>query len=240
MREKVLEICNLCARCEEKEILKDFSLTIYAGEIHAIMGPNGTGKSTLGKVLAGHPAYEVTSGSVTFMGQDLLALEVEERAKLGLFLSFQYPVEIAGVLNEQFLEAAVKAKGEITSEAFEALLTEKMALVGMREEFRKRAVNDGFSGGEKKRNEILQMALLNPTLAILDETDSGLDVDAMRVIAAGVNALMDGRKALIIITHYPRLLELIAPHFVHVMSEGKIVNSGSFELAKQVELSGYA
>ena len=209
------------------------------------MGPNGAGKSTLAKVLAGHPAYEVTAGTVQFKGADLLELEPEERALMGLFMSFQYPIEIPGVSNVQFLRSALNAhlkkKGEkeITQADFEKLLDEKMAMMHIKPEFKERNLNEGFSGGEKKRNEILQMAILDPDLAILDETDSGLDIDAMRVVAQGVNSLMNPKRALLLITHYPRLLEYIKPDYVHVMLNGGIVKSGNADLAHQLEERGY-
>ncbi len=241
----MIEIKNLYVATEGKTIIKGFNLTVKAGEIHAIMGPNGAGKSTLAKVLAGHPSYEITAGEVLFKGQNLLELDPEERAHLGLFMSFQYPVEIPGVSNVQFLRAALnanyKAKGmpEISPADFEKLLEEKMALMEIKQEFKERNLNEGFSGGEKKRNEILQMAVLEPELAILDETDSGLDIDAMRVVARGVNHFMNPRVGLILITHYQRLLDYIKPHFVHVMLDGKIVQSGGPELALELEERGY-
>lgn len=241
----MIDIRNLCASTEGKPILKGVNLKVNAGEIHAIMGPNGAGKSTLAKVLAGHPAYEVTSGEVWFKGQNLLEMEPDERAHAGLFMSFQYPVEIAGVSNVQFLRAALnsnrKARGEpeIAPGDFEKLLEAKMAQMEIRPEFKERNLNEGFSGGEKKRNEILQMAVLEPELAILDETDSGLDIDAMRIVARGVNQLMNEKIGLLLITHYQRLLEYIKPHFVHVMLDGKIVQSGGPELALTLEERGY-
>lgn len=241
----LLEIKNLFVKIEDKPILKGFNLSINKGEVHAIMGPNGAGKSTLAKVLAGHPAYEVEEGSIFINGVDILEKEPEERASLGLFMSFQYPQEIPGVKNALFLKAMVNAirksnkEKELDDESFESLLREKMKLVEMRSEFLERSVNEGFSGGEKKRNEILQMALLDPKVAILDETDSGLDIDAMRIVANGVNKLMNPEKALIVITHYQRLLDYLKPQFVHVMMDGKIVKSGSFELALELEQKGY-
>lgn len=241
----ILEVKNLCAEVEGKPILKGFSLKMELGEIHAIMGPNGAGKSTLAKVLAGHPSYEVTGGEVWFKGQNILELDPPERAHLGLFMSFQYPIEIPGVGNVQFLQAAYnaerKAKGEkeIDEAAFIRILDEKMALMEIKEEFKERNLNEGFSGGEKKRNEILQMAVLDPELAILDETDSGLDIDAMRVVARGVNQLMRKDKALLLITHYQRLLDYIKPDVVHAMLDGKIVRSGGPELALELERRGY-
>ncbi len=237
----MLEIINLHATVEGTSILKGINLTIKAGEIHAIMGPNGAGKSTLAKIISGHPAYEVTEGEILFEGENILEMEPEERAKLGLFMSFQYPPEIAGVTNFQFLHHALNAKLEkpLSEEAFSTLLDEKMESVKMRGEFKKRHVNEGFSGGEKKRNEILQMAVLEPKLAILDETDSGLDIDAMRIVADGVNGLMNSERALLLITHYQRLLDYINPHFVHVLADGKIVRSGDASLALELEAQGY-
>jgi len=241
----MLEIKNLSAETEGSPILQDFNLVVNAGEIHAIMGPNGAGKSTLAKVVAGHPSYEVTSGEILYRGQNILEMEPEERAHLGLFMSFQYPLEISGVSNIRFLETAYnanrKAKGleEVPRHEFEKILNEQMKLMDIKEEFKHRNLNEGFSGGEKKRNEILQMAVLNPQLAILDETDSGLDIDAMRVVACGVKRLMGPEKALILITHYQRLLNYIQPHFVHVMLEGRIVQSGGPELAIELEEKGY-
>jgi Fe-S cluster assembly ATP-binding protein len=241
----MLEIKNLCASTDGKQILKGINLTVNPGEIHAIMGPNGAGKSTLAKVLSGHPAYEVTEGEVWFKGQNLLELEPEERAHLGLFMSFQYPIEIPGVSNLQFLQIAYnanrKAKGlpEISAEEFEKIVNEKMEMMEIKPEFKERNINEGFSGGEKKRNEILQLAVLAPELAILDETDSGLDIDAMRIVSQGVNRLMNASLGLILITHYQRLLNYIKPHYVHVMLDGKIVESGGPELALKLEEKGY-
>lgn len=241
----MIEIKDLHANVEGKPILKGLTLTVHPGEIHAIMGPNGAGKSTLAKVLAGHPSYEVTQGEVWFKGQNILELEPDARAHLGLFMSFQYPVEIPGVGNVQFMQAALnakrKAKGELelTEEEFGKLLDEKMHAVEVKPEFKERNLNEGFSGGEKKRNEILQMALLDPDLSILDETDSGLDIDAMRIVAAGVNKLMTPSKGLILITHYQRLLNYIKPTVVHVMLDGKIVRTGGAELAQELEERGY-
>jgi Fe-S cluster assembly ATP-binding protein len=243
--EMMLEVKNLSAAIDGRKILKGVNLQVKAGEIHAIMGPNGAGKSTLAKVLAGHPAYEVTEGEIWFKGQNLLGVEPEERAHAGLFMSFQYPVEIPGVSNIQFLRTAYnanrKARGqsEMPLEEFEKLLKKKMALVDVKPEFKDRSLNEGFSGGEKKRNEILQMAVLEPSLAILDETDSGLDIDAMRVVAAGVNQIMNKEMGLILITHYQRLLDYIKPDFVHVMLDGKIVQSGGPEQALLLEEKGY-
>lgn len=241
----MIEIINLHANVDGKSILKGVNLTVKPGEIHAIMGPNGAGKSTLAKILAGHPAYEVTQGEVIFNGQNILELDPEERAHLGLFMSFQYPVEIPGVSNMQFLHTALnanrKAKNQepMSLEDFEKLLDEKMKLMEIRPEFKERSLNEGFSGGEKKRNEILQMAILAPKLAILDETDSGLDIDALRIVASGVNQLMTPETEIILITHYQRLLDYIKPTFVHVMIDGKIVQSGGPELALELENKGY-
>jgi len=241
----MIKIINLHASVEGKPILKGLNLTVKPGEIHAIMGPNGAGKSTLAKVLAGHPAYEVTQGQVIFNDQEILELDPEERAHLGLFMSFQYPVEIAGVSNVQFLHTALnanrKARNEspLSLEEFETLLAEKMKLMEIKPEFKERNLNEGFSGGEKKRNEILQMAVLGPKFAILDETDSGLDIDAMRIVANGVNQLMTPETEIILITHYQRLLDYIKPNFVHVMLDGKIVQSGGPELALELESKGY-
>lgn len=241
----MLTIKNLSASVEERPILKEFNLTVNPGEIHAIMGPNGAGKSTLAKVLSGHPSYTVTGGEVTLKDKDLLDLDPSERAHLGLFMSFQYPVEIPGVSNVDFLRAAYNAKRksqnekELTPAEFEKILDEKMALMEIRAEFKERNLNEGFSGGEKKRNEILQMAVLDPEIAILDETDSGLDIDAMRIVARGVKKLMNKDRGLILITHYQRLLDYITPDFVHVMLDGKIVKTGGPELAKELEVKGY-
>ncbi|MBS0624456.1 MAG: Fe-S cluster assembly ATPase SufC [Verrucomicrobia bacterium] len=242
----MIEIKNLSAEIEGKSILKGLSLKVGKGEVHAIMGPNGAGKSTLAKILAGHPAYEITGGEVWFKGQDLLEMEPEERMHAGLFMSFQYPLEISGVSNRQFLLSAVNAQRKARSEElfseedFEKILEEKMKSMEIRSEFKERSINEGFSGGEKKRNEILQMALFNPDLAILDETDSGLDIDAMRIVADGVNKMRRQDNALILITHYQRLLDYIKPDFVHVLSEGKIVRTGGPELALELEEKGYA
>ena len=236
----MLHIQDLHVSIDGKEILKGFSLQVEAGEIHALMGPNGAGKSTLAKVLAGHPAYEITSGKIVFEGQDIADLDPEERARLGLFMSFQYPLEIPGVTNMQFLHAAYNAcKKVITEEEFEKLLQQKMALMNMREEFKDRSLNEGFSGGEKKRNEILQMAVLEPKMAILDETDSGLDIDAMKIVAEGVKQLHNSGRGLLLITHYQRLLDYIKPDFVHVVVDGKIVETGTFDLALKLEKQGY-
>ena len=241
----MLEIKKLSASIDGKPILKGVDLEVKAGEIHAIMGPNGAGKSTLAKVLAGHPSYEVTGGEVWFKGQNLLDLEPEERSHLGLFMSFQYPVEIPGVSNNQFLQIAYNAKrkanqqNELSEEEFSHLLEEKMKLMEIKPEFKARNVNENFSGGEKKKNEILQMAVLNPSLALLDETDSGLDIDAMRIVAKGVMQLMHKEMGLVLITHYQRLLDYIKPDFVHVMLDGKIVQSGDSSLAFELEAKGY-
>lgn len=237
----MLEIKELEATIEGKPILKGLNLKVNAGEVHAIMGPNGAGKSTLARVLAGHPFYEVTGGEVWFKGQNILEMEPEERASSGLFMSFQYPVEIPGVSNGQFLHAAYNAvKGtKISYEEFLPHLEKQMALMEIKPEFKGRSLNEGFSGGEKKRNEILQMAVLEPELAILDETDSGLDIDAMRVVAKGVNQLHKKERGLVLITHYQRLLDYIKPDVVHVMVDGKILRSGGAELALQLEEKGY-
>ena len=241
----MLEIKDLRASVGDKEILKGISLTVNAGEVHAVMGPNGSGKSTLAQVLAGHPSFKVTGGTVIYDGQDLLELEPETRAQAGLFLAFQYPVEIPGISNAYFLRAAYneirKAKGleEIDSMDFLDLLEQKLKVVEWDPEIMSRAVNAGFSGGEKKRNEILQLAVLEPRLAILDETDSGLDIDALRTVAAGVNQLRRPDNAFIIITHYQRLLNYIVPDYVHVLSDGRMVMSGGKDLALELEARGY-
>ena len=243
--DNLLEIRDLHAGIDGKEILKGVNLTIRHGEVHAVMGPNGAGKSTLSAVLAGRPDFKVTSGSIVYEGKDLLAMSPEERSRAGIFLSFQYPVEIPGVSITNFLKAAVscrrKALGleELSAGQFLKLLKEKMALVGMKPAFAKREVNVGFSGGEKKRNEIFQMAMLEPTFSILDETDSGLDVDALKIVAEGVNALRTPQSASIVITHYQRLLELIVPDVVHVLKDGRIIRTGGRELVEQIENSGY-
>ena len=238
----MLSIKNLSVSIDGKTILKGFSLEVKPGEIHALMGPNGAGKSTLAKVLAGHPAYEVTEGEIWFLGHNVLEKTPEERAALGLFMSFQYPVEIPGLSNLQFLHAAYNAihQTKLSEEEFSKIVDSKLALLNMRDEFKTRHLNDGFSGGEKKRNEILQMAVLEPKLSILDETDSGLDIDAMRIVASGVLQLQSPERALILITHYQRLLDYIRPHFIHVVVGGKIVQSGGPELALQLEEHGYA
>jgi Fe-S cluster assembly ATP-binding protein len=241
----VLEVRNLCASVGEREILRGVNLTVNAGEVHAIMGPNGSGKSTLAQVLAGHPSYTVTGGEVRYEGEDLLDLEPEERAQKGVFLAFQYPVEIPGVTNAYFLRAAYneirKAKGleEADPMDFLDVLEEKLKVVEWGPEIMSRFVNAGFSGGEKKRNEILQMAVMEPKLAILDETDSGLDIDALRIVAGGVNRLKRPDSATIVVTHYQRLLNYIVPDFVHVLVGGRIVKSGGKELALELEARGY-
>jgi Fe-S cluster assembly ATP-binding protein len=242
----MLEIKNLHARVGDAEILHGISLTVKAGEVHAIMGPNGSGKSTLAGVLAGRAAYEVTEGEVLYEGKNLLEMAPEDRAREGMFLAFQYPVEIPGVSNVYFLKAAVNAirkhRGleELDAMDFLALVRDKLALVEMDESLLHRSVNEGFSGGEKKRNEIFQMAVLDPKLAVLDETDSGLDIDALKVVAKGVNALRSKDRAIVVVTHYQRLLNHIVPDVVHVLSDGKIVRSGGKELALELEEKGYA
>lgn len=241
----MLKIQNLHASIDDKEILKGLNLEVKPGEIHAIMGPNGAGKSTLSSVLVGHPAYEVTEGIIEFEGQNILELEPEERAHLGMFLSFQYPVEIPGVSMVNFMRASLneirKARGQepISASDFLKLMKEKRALVELDNKLASRSVNEGFSGGEKKRNEIFQMAMLEPKLAILDETDSGLDIDALRIVAGGVNALRSPERSTIVITHYQRLLDYIKPDFVHVLHDGRIVRSGGAELALELEEKGY-
>lgn len=242
----MLRIADLFARVEEKEILKGLNLTVKPGEVHAIMGPNGAGKSTLGNVLSGRDGYEVTSGRVEFNGKDLFDLEIEERAREGLFLAFQYPVEIPGVSNMEFLKAAVDAKrkhkGEMEFSAVEfmKMAREASKRVSLDQAFLKRGVNEGFSGGEKKRNEIMQMMLLEPSLCILDETDSGLDIDALQVVANGVNAMRAPDRSFIVVTHYQRLLDYIVPDYVHVLANGRIVKTGNKELALELEEKGYA
>jgi len=242
----MLKIENLHVRVAGKEILKGLSLEVKAGEVHAIMGPNGAGKSTLGNVLAGRDGYEVTQGSIAYEGRDLLELEPEERAAAGVFLAFQYPVEIPGVNNTYFLRTALnaqrKARGEaeLDSMQFLKLVREKLAVLHLKDELLHRAVNEGFSGGEKKRNEIFQLALLEPKLAILDETDSGLDIDALKMVADGVNAMRDPERAFIVVTHYQRLLDYIVPDVVHVLADGRIVESGDASLAHKLEEHGYA
>ena len=241
----MIEIKNLHANIEGKEILKGLTLTVNAGEVHAIMGPNGAGKSTLASILAGREEYEITAGEVSFEGADLLELSTEERAHLGLFLAFQYPVEIPGVSNVNFLRTAIneirEAKKEkpISAKEFMAMVREKSKIVELDSSLASRSVNEGFSGGEKKRNEIFQMAMLNPKLAVLDETDSGLDIDALRIVAKGVNTLKSAENASIVITHYQRLLDYIVPDFVHVLYDGRIVKTGSKELALDLDEKGY-
>jgi len=241
----MLSIENLHARVGNREILKGLTLHVPAGEVHAIMGPNGSGKSTLAQVLAGREDYEVTAGKVVYGGQDLLAMAPEERARAGVFLAFQYPIEIPGVNNAYLLKAALNAqragRGEAPVDAFEfmKLIKSKMEVVGVPKEFLSRSVNQGFSGGEKKRNEILQMLMLEPRLAILDETDSGLDVDALKIVAHGVNSLRSPERAMLLVTHYERLLELIVPDRVHVLAAGQIVKSGGPELARELDERGY-
>ncbi len=245
MNDVLLEIKNLHAGIEGKEILKGVDLTVRRGEVHAVMGPNGAGKSTLGAVLAGRPDYKVTEGSVVYDGRDLLAMAPEERSWAGMFLSFQYPIEIPGVSITNFMKAAInarrKAQGleELKPAEFLKLLKEKMAFVQMKGEFAKREVNVGFSGGEKKRNEIFQMAMLDPAFAILDETDSGLDVDALKIVADGVNALRNPEKSIMIITHYQKLLEYIQPDVVHVLKDGRIVKTAGRELADRIWAEGF-
>jgi Fe-S cluster assembly ATP-binding protein len=244
-KQPILEISNLHAGVENKKILKGFSLTINAGEVHALMGLNGSGKSTLAAILAGREGYEVTEGTVKYLGEDLLELDPEERARKGVFLAFQYPVEIPGVNSTYFLKAALneirKAKGQPELDAIEflALVKEKVKLLELSEDLLKRSVNEGFSGGEKKRAEIFQMAVLEPKLAILDETDSGLDIDALKVVSSGVNKLKRPDSGQLVITHYQRLLNYIIPDVVHVMADGRIVKSGGKELALELESKGY-
>jgi Fe-S cluster assembly ATP-binding protein len=241
----MLEIKELRARVQHKDILKGVSLTVNTGEVHAIMGPNGSGKSTLARVLAGHPEYEVTGGEVLFEGKDLLDLDPEERAREGVFMAFQYPVEIPGVNNAYFLKAAVNAlrkhRGEQELDAmdFMQLVNERLQLMHMDQDLLKRPVNEGFSGGEKKRNEIFQMLVLQPKLAVLDETDSGLDIDALKTVAEGVNAMRSPDRAIVVVTHYQRLLNYIVPDRVHVLTDGRIARSGGKELALELENKGY-
>ena len=241
----MLSVTNLDVAVNGGMILNELNLEVQAGEVHAIMGPNGSGKSTLANVLAGHPGYEVTAGSVIYEGQDLLQMDPEERARQGVFLAFQYPVEIPGVSNVYMLKAAVneirkhRGESELDAVKFLKLVREKLKLVDMKEEFLHRAVNEGFSGGEKKRNEIFQMAMLEPKLAILDETDSGLDIDALKVVAQGVNELRDASRSIVMVTHYQRLLDYIVPDYVHVLAGGRVVKSGGKELALELEEHGY-
>ncbi len=241
----IIEIKNLHAKVGDKQILRGVDLTIYPGEVHAVMGPNGSGKSTLSQVIAGRDLYQVTEGEVIYKGQDLLELEPEERAQAGIFLAFQYPVEIPGVSNLYFLKAALNAvrknrgESELDAMDFLSLVRQKMSMMNMDEGLLNRAVNAGFSGGEKKRNEIFQMAVLEPDLAVLDETDSGLDIDALKVVSHGVNVLRSADRAILVITHYQRLLNHIVPDYVHVLAEGRIVKSGTKELALELEKSGY-
>ncbi|GAB2724112.1 Fe-S cluster assembly ATPase SufC [Halomonas garicola] len=241
----MLEVNDLHVTVEGNEILKGLSLTINAGEVHAIMGPNGSGKSTLSAVIAGKEEYEVTQGTVTYEGRDVLEMDIEERARAGLLLGFQYPVEIPGVKNIYLLKAALNAQreaqglGEIPAPEFMKLIKEKIASMQMDASFLQRAVNEGFSGGEKKRNEILQMLVLQPKLAMLDEIDSGLDIDAMRVVASGVNSLRNEERAILLVTHYQRLLDYVVPDYVHVLIDGRIVKSGDAELARELEANGY-
>ena len=241
----ILEIKNLQVSINENEILKDLNLKVNKGEIHAIMGPNGSGKSTLSKVLAGHPAYTVLNGDILYQNKSILTLEPEERSHLGIFLAFQYPIEIPGVSNEDFLylsyNSKLKAqnKDEISPIEFFSIISEKLQIVDMDPAFLNRNVNEGFSGGEKKRNEIVQMLLLDSKLSILDETDSGLDIDALKIISKGIRTFMNEDKAIILITHYQRLLDYVKPNFIHVMKDGKIIKTGSADLAKELEKKGY-
>ena len=241
----MLDIKNLHVKAENKEILKGIDLQVKAGEVHAIMGPNGSGKSTLARALSGHPEYQVTGGTVTFDGKDLLEMDPDTRAREGVFMAFQYPVEIAGVNNAYFLKAAVNAKRkhfglpELDAMEFMQLITAKAKLLDIDKSMLSRAVNEGFSGGEKKRNEIFQMAVLDPALAVLDETDSGLDIDALKLVASGVNAMRGPERGIIVVTHYQRLLDYIVPDYVHVLSGGRIVKSGGKELATELEKKGY-
>jgi len=242
----MLQVKNLKVRVEDREILKGINLTVNTGEVHAIMGPNGSGKSTLARALSGHPGYEVTEGQVIYDGKDLLDMDPDERAREGLFMAFQYPVEIPGVNNAYFLKAALNAKrkqqglDELDAFDFMKVVKEKLKVLHIDDSMLQRSVNEGFSGGEKKRNEIFHMAVLEPALAVLDETDSGLDIDALRVVADGVNAMRSPDRSFIVVTHYQRLLNYIVPDFVHVLSDGKIVRSGGRELALELEEKGYA
>jgi len=241
----LLDVKDLRVTVEDKEILQGLSLSVSAGEVHAIMGPNGSGKSTLARALAGHPAYAVTAGTATYDGKDLLAMSPEDRAREGLFMAFQYPVEIPGINNAYFLKAALNAvrkhrgQEELDAIDFLAYVRAQLKLVEMDESFLNRSVNEGFSGGEKKRNEIFQMAVLDPKLAILDETDSGLDIDALKIVAKGVNAMRSPKRAIVVVTHYQRLLDYIVPDRVHVLADGRIVRSGGKDLALQLEEKGY-
>jgi Fe-S cluster assembly ATP-binding protein len=241
----MLQVTNLKVRVEDREILKGINLTVNTGEVHAIMGPNGSGKSTLARALSGHPGYEVTEGQVLYDGKDLLDMDPDERAREGLFMAFQYPVEIPGVNNAYFLKAALNAKrkqqglDELDAIDFMKVVKEKLKVLHIDDSMLQRSVNEGFSGGEKKRNEIFHMAVLEPALAVLDETDSGLDIDALRVVADGVNAMRSPDRSFIVVTHYQRLLNYIVPDFVHVLSDGKIVRSGGRELALELEEKGY-
>lgn len=239
--EELLEIRNLHVSIENKEILKGLNLTIHCGEIHALMGPNGTGKSTLANTLMGHPAYTITRGEVVFKGKNILAMSPDERARLGLFLAFQYPSAIPGVTVSNFLRLAVNSVHgeELNVLDFHKRLNQKMKLLEMDRAFAKRYLNDGFSGGEKKRSEILQLAMLEPEMVVLDETDSGLDIDALRIVSSGVNKIMTDRMGLLIITHYVRILQYIQPQFVHILYDGKIVESGDYSLAEKLEAQGY-
>ena len=245
MKSPILEIKDLRACINDNEILKDLNLTINTGEIHAIMGPNGSGKSTFSKIIAGHPSYKVLSGDILFKGYSILELDPEERSHLGIFLAFQYPIEIPGVSNEDFLRLAYNSKQkfynkpEVDPIEFFTLISKKLELVNMSSSFLSRNVNEGFSGGEKKRNEILQMILLDSEISILDETDSGLDIDALKIISKGINTFMAVNKSIILITHYQRLLDYIKPDYVHVMQNGKIIKTGNSELAKELEIKGY-
>ena len=243
----MLEIKNLHAKVEGEdiEILKGVNLKVNAGEIHAIMGPNGSGKSTLSKVVSGHPEYEVTEGEILFNGEDITELDADERAHLGLFLAFQYPVEVPGITNKTLLREAYNTiarandREELDPIEFEDYITEKLNVIEMKDEFLSRSINTGFSGGEKKKNEIFQMAVLNPVLSFLDETDSGLDIDALKVVSDGVNKIANDKNAIVMITHYQRLLNYIKPDYVHVMMAGKLIKSGGFELAEELEANGY-
>lgn len=245
LNSQMLKVKNLQVSINDNQILKDLNLTVNKGEIHAIMGPNGSGKSTFSKILVGHPAYTITNGEVIFKGLNILELEPEERSHLGIFLAFQYPIEIPGVTNEDFLRLAYNAKQKFYNKPsvdpieFLSIINEKLDLINMSPVFLSRNINEGFSGGEKKRNEILQMMLLDSELAILDETDSGLDIDALKTISLGINNFMDSSKSIILITHYQRLLDYIKPTYVHVMQDGKIVKTGSADLAKELEKKGY-